>query len=208
MSPGPSSMQPPVRPWSASGISRPPSEGRALPPAPWTGDRLGSSFCSGGAGAVREVTGAWPWGLPLPQSHPRGLLEDARACPCAPGVSLGPEPTATCPALWAPVGRREASGGASSGQGGCRSQATWNSCLGRLPGSGWAQRPLPAYTSALGDGVWQGVGDSPTDSATVQPETLLPLSQPPGPSSPSRPRKGRKAPNPQGPLQARGERGW
>lgn len=43
-SPGLSSTQPPVRPWSVSGISRPPSEGQAPPPAPWTGDWLGSSI--------------------------------------------------------------------------------------------------------------------------------------------------------------------
>lgn len=39
-----SSAQPPVGPWSASGTSRPPSEGQALPPSPSTGDWLGSSF--------------------------------------------------------------------------------------------------------------------------------------------------------------------
>lgn len=52
-----------------------------------------------------------------------------------------------------------------------------------------------------------GIGDNPADSPTVQPETLLPLSQLPGPPSPSRPWKGRRAQNPPGSLKARGEHG-
>lgn len=80
--------QPPARPWSASGTSRPPSEGQTPPPAPWTGDLLGTA--SGGPRG--EVNKAWPLGL-SPSSCSKGPWQDRpglSGCACAHRSHIGP----------------------------------------------------------------------------------------------------------------------
>ena len=154
-----------------------------------------------------------PGGTPPPRSAPlpRGLVaaEGLVVCPL-PHVAALEAPELTAP--------HSAPGADGLPEGGRQcvepvpQPALSISCLGWLPGSlmggtTLGRAPLPAGTE--GPRVRRGSVTMtllmPTPPDTVQPETLLPRSQPPGPASTPRPQRGRGAQSPQGPAKARGE---